>query len=161
MSTSTLGSASALPAVADYPGRAAVIFDGHCRFCQAQVAKLRRCDWFGQLAFVSLHDQLVRERWPDLSHDDLMREMVVVAPDGRRFGGASALRYLSRRLVPLWLLAPLLHIPGSLGFWKWAYRQVAERRYRLAGRDACDDGACAVHFAKPPAKSAGGSGRSA
>ena len=36
-------------------------------------------------------------------------------------GGAVAVRYLSRRLVLLWPLALLLHVPGSLPLWKSLY----------------------------------------
>ncbi len=122
-----------------------VIFDGHCRFCWRQVARLKRCDLGHRLQFLSLHDPEVAERFPDLSHERLMEEMVVVTHDGGRFGGIASIRYLSRHLPLLWPLAPPLHIPGTLGFWRWAYRWVARRRYQLAGKQDCD-GACDVHL---------------
>jgi predicted DCC family thiol-disulfide oxidoreductase YuxK len=39
-----------------------------------------------------------------------------------------------------------LHIPGTAALWRWAYHQVAARRYRIAGQTPCDQDACAVHF---------------
>ena len=123
-----------------------VIYDGQCNFCRSQVSKLRRLDCCGnRLSFLSLHDTRVAQRYPDLQHDDLMEQMYVIDPHDRRHGGADAVRYLSRRLPLLWPLVPLLHLPGTARLWRWMYRQVASRRYRLAGR-SCEDDTCSVHL---------------
>lgn len=133
-----------LPGPQVRPGADLVIYDGHCRFCQGQVRRLDR--WSGgRLAFLSLHDPEVARRFPDLTHDMLMREMYVVEPSGQRHAGAAAARYLSRRLPWLWPLAPLLHLPGSLPLWRALYAWVARRRYRW-GRTDCDGGTCSLHF---------------
>lgn len=123
-----------------------VIYDGECNFCKSQVRKLKRLDWGGRrLAFLSLHDPRVGERYPDLTMDQLMEQMYVVDQSGNRHGGADAVRYLSRRLPTLWITAPILHLPGTAGLWRWLYRQVAKRRYKLAGK-TCENDACSVHF---------------
>lgn len=127
------------------PGADVVIYDGHCRICTAQVRRLAWWDWGGRLAYLSLHDQEVGRRFPDLTHDALMKELYVVDQAGRRHAGASAVRYLSRRLSALWWLAPLLHIPGSLPLWNWLYQQIAKRRYRFGTVATCDDEACRLH----------------
>lgn len=139
-----------LPDPDDQPGADVVLYDGHCRFCIGQVRNMRRADVTGRLAFLSLHDMRVRERYPDLSHDQLMAQMYVIDHRGRRHGGPSALRYLTRRLPLLWPLAPLLHIPFSLPLWNWLYQQIAQRRYWFGRVETCDDGACRVHFGKKP-----------
>lgn len=123
-----------------------VIYDGHCRFCTNQVRKLARWDGRGRLAFLSLHDDRAKELCPDLTHEQMMEQMFVVTRDGRRYGGAAAFRYLTRRLPRLWALAPAMHLPFSLPAWQWAYRQVAKRRYRWGKVEECDSGACQVHF---------------
>ena len=138
------GDSVVLPSPHDLPDADVVIYDGNCVFCRGQVTRLARWDGGRRLAFVSLHDALVAERFPDLAHDQLMQQMVVVTRDGRRYGGAAALRYLTRRLPRLWPLAPLLHLPFSLPVWQWAYRQIAKRRYRLNPDAACDE-ACKIH----------------
>jgi predicted DCC family thiol-disulfide oxidoreductase YuxK len=92
-----------------------------------------------------LHDPRVAERYPDLSHDALMEQMFVIDTKGTRHGGADAVRYLSRRLPLLWPVAPVLHIPFTAGLWRWGYRQVAKRRYKLAGK-SCENDACSIHF---------------
>jgi predicted DCC family thiol-disulfide oxidoreductase YuxK len=135
----------ALPTPDERPGADVVVYDGQCGMCRSQIRRLARWDRGGRLAFLSLHDPEVARRYPDLRHDDLMREMVVVDRADRRHWGASAVRYLSRRLPRLWWLAPLLHIPGSLPLWRWLYRWVARHRYWFGGQVACDDGSCSLH----------------
>ena len=146
MPTAAAPNPPVLPNPAERPAGDLVIYDGHCRICTGQIRRLARWDWRGRLAYLSLHDAEVARRYPDLSHDDLMRQMYVVDRRGRRHGGAAAFRYLSRLLPPLWPLAPLLHLPGSLPLWNWCYRQIAERRYRFGRTDDCTDGTCQMHF---------------
>lgn len=125
-----------------------VIFDGQCNFCRAQVTTLRRLDCCGnRLAFLSLHDPRVASRYPELTHEQLMEQMYVVDRRGRRHGGAGAVQYLSRRLPLLWAAAPILHLPGTARLWQWMYRQVAKRRYKLAGK-SCENDVCRIHFDK-------------
>ena len=133
-------------ATARKPDRDTVIYDGRCRFCQGQIATLRRLDPGGRLTFVSLHDPAVGRDFPELSPDDLLSRMYVVDTRGRAHGGADAVRYLSRRLPLLWPLALPLHVPGSLPLWQRLYAWVARHRYRIGGRSesavSCDDGSC-------------------
>lgn len=135
-----------LPGVVDLPDADVVIYDGQCQFCRNQVERLNR--WAGgRLAFVSLHDPWVVQHVPGLTHEMMMKQMYVISRDGRQYGGAAAIRYLSRKLPRLFWLAPLIHIPGTLPFWQWGYRLVARRRYRIAGRagQTCDGDACRIH----------------
>ena len=85
------------------------------------------------------------ERYPDLTHERMMEEMVIVDTSGNSHGGSNAVRYLTRRLPLLWWAAPILHMPGTARLWRWAYQQVAKRRYKLAGKD-CDGDACSIHL---------------
>jgi predicted DCC family thiol-disulfide oxidoreductase YuxK len=138
-----------LATVAERPEADVVIYDGDCQFCTGQVQRLARWDTRRSLAFISLHDPQVARRWPDLTHAMLMDQMYVVDQQGNRYGGAAAFRYLSRRLPPLWPLAPLMHLPFTLPLWQWGYRQVAKRRYKLQGKtNSCESGACDIHFGK-------------
>lgn len=146
-----------------HPDRDVVIFDGQCNFCIGQVSNLRHLDRLGRrLSFLSLHDPRVAAWYPELTHDDLMQQMYVI--DGRHevyqpahaHGGGDAIRYLSRRLPLLWPVMPLLHVPGTAGLIRWAYKQVAKRRYQIAGKrgdgPVCDSDGCAVHFGQSPKK---------
>jgi len=140
-----------LPSPDEFPGADVVVFDGDCQFCTGQVSNLRRLDGKNRLAFISLHAPEVQARYPDLTHERLMKEMVVVVQNGDRYGGAAAFRYLTRRLPALWILAPLMHIPFSLPLWQWCYRQIAKRRYLLnkrKGSNQCENDQCSIHFDK-------------
>lgn len=148
MTTAQVSPPPLLPTPEENPGGDVVIYDGHCKFCTAQVRRLARWDKSGRLSFLSLHDPEVAKRYPELSYDELMAEMFVVDRQGNRYGGAAAFRYLTTRLPWLYPLAPLLHLPFTLPLWRWGYRQIAKRRYAIAGRmgDACDEDACRTHF---------------
>ena len=137
---------SPLPTPVEAPDAEVVIYDGQCRFCTNQVRRLNRWDGQNRLAFLSLHDPIVAERYPDLTHDQLMAELFLIDRNGHRHGGAAAFRVISRRLPCLWPLVPLMHLPGSLPIWKWMYRQIARQRYRWGKVPACDDGQCDIHF---------------
>jgi predicted DCC family thiol-disulfide oxidoreductase YuxK len=145
MSTVSTAPGVQLPSPDERPGAEVVIYDGNCRICTRQIARLAWWDCQGKLAYLSLHDPEVARRYPDLTHEMLMRDMYVVDRSGRRHRGAAALRYLSRRLRRLWWLAPVLHVPFSLPVWQWVYRQVADRRYRWGRVEDCGDEECAVH----------------
>ena len=126
------------------PGAAVVIWDGKCNFCRAQVERLQAFDPSGRLTYISLHDPRVAERFPELSYEQLMDQMWVVTPNHQRFGGAGAVRYLSRYLPRLWWMAPVMHLPFSMPLWRYLYKVLANRRYRLAGKN-CDGGTCELH----------------
>ena len=143
-----------LPSPDQFPHADLVIFDGECVFCTSQVKTLKRFDGKHRLAFVSLHDKFLTERFPDLSHQQMM-EQIYIVPNSKtgyteqRLGGADAVRYLTRRLPKLWILAPLFHIPFTRTFQHWCYRQIAKRRYKIAGKTGpgCDEhGTCDLHF---------------
>ncbi len=122
-----------------------VLYDGQCNFCRSQINILRRLDYRDRLEFVSLHDPRVAADYPNLTFDQLMEQIWIVPPTGETYGGAYALRYLSRRLPILWPLAPLFHFPFTMPLWSFLYRQVAKRRYKLAGRDCDEGGTCSLH----------------
>ncbi|HEV7282075.1 MAG TPA: DUF393 domain-containing protein [Pirellulaceae bacterium] len=140
-----------LPTPHDRPAADVVIFDGKCGFCREQVRRLSRWDNGQRLAYLSVHDPLTLERYPELTFEQLMDQMYVVDGRGRAHGGADAIRYLTRRLPQLWWAAPVLHAPFMMPAWRWGYRQVAKRRYEISrrmggGAANCDSGSCELHF---------------
>ena len=134
------------PTPEDRPDADVVLYDGRCAFCRARIDQLRWFDRGGRLAYLSLHEPVVAERYPAVSAERLLEEMCVVTPAGDEHWGADAVRYLSRRLPRLWWLAPVMHLPGAMPLWRRLYGVVARNRYLLGGRvEDCEDGACAVH----------------
>jgi predicted DCC family thiol-disulfide oxidoreductase YuxK len=124
-------------------GKAVVLYDGQCRLCQRSVALLRRLDWRGRLAFRDARDPSGRPTSPaPLKLDRLLFEMHVVTPDRRRvFAGFDAFRWIAGRLPALWLLVPLLYVPGVPTLGRRIYLWVAKNRYNLV---PCADGQCAL-----------------
>jgi predicted DCC family thiol-disulfide oxidoreductase YuxK len=133
-----------LPAPETNPAADVVVYDGQCSFCQGQVSRLHQWDSRHRLVFVSLHDPSVAANYPDLTHEQLMEQLYVIPRSGERYGGAAGIQYLSRRLPRLYPLYPILNLPFTLPIWNWAYRQIAKRRYRLAG-GKCDTDGCELH----------------
>jgi len=120
-----------LPDPRHWPDADVVIYDGRCPLCTRSAVLLHWLDGQHRLAFLPLQDERVRRRWPDLSHEELMRHVYVITRRGRRHRSAGAIRYLARRLPSLWPAAPLLHVPGSMPLWQWLYHHVSRRRYWL------------------------------
>jgi predicted DCC family thiol-disulfide oxidoreductase YuxK len=135
---------AALPSPAERPGANVLIFDGKCGICTSQVRKLPWWDCQGKLSYLSLHDPEVARRWPDLSYDRLMQEMVIIDKDGERHWGPEAVRFLTGHLRRLCWLTPLLYFPGSMILWRPMYRWIARNRYRLSG-SPCEGGTCELH----------------
>lgn len=130
-----------LPDPSERPEADVVVYDGHCGICTSQVRKLRWWDRSGRLAYLSLHDEEVTRRWPDLSRERLDEEMCIVDRRGNRHWGPEAVRYLTSRLPGLWWAAPVLYFPGSMLLWRPLYRWIARNRYRFSSQ-SCDTGGC-------------------
>lgn len=110
---------------------------------------IRRTDWFKRTAPLPLQDQkIIRKQYPDLRYEDLMGAIHVETVDKRMLVGFFAVRYLTRFLPLLWLLVPLLYLPGMNWLGPRVYRWVARRRYainRWFGGPACENDTCRIH----------------
>jgi predicted DCC family thiol-disulfide oxidoreductase YuxK len=140
------------------PGKYVVLYDGHCKFCTAGARKLGRLARPGTVELLSFQDPGALEHFPGLSHDDCMKQMYLVAPDGRLYGGfEAAVRAVATRPL-LGRLAYAYYLPGLRQLLDGLYRLVAANRYRLLGKAGheCEGGTCALHFPaaranRPPA----------
>ncbi len=129
-----------------------VLYDGHCKFCTAGARKLERLARPGTLELVSFQDPGVLDRFPGLTHEACMRQMHLVTPDGRIYGGfEAAVQALATRPV-LGLLARAYYLPGLRQLCDLVYKRIAANRYRLLGKAVaageCAGGTCALHL--PP-----------
>ncbi len=116
-----------------------VLFDGTCGLCRRSVVILKVLDWLHRLQFADFTDERVRkEHAPDIRPAALEKAMHIKLTDGSFQKGFRAFRALCWNLPPLWVLAPLLYIPGMTVIGDWVYDNVASRRMR------CGDGACRI-----------------
>lgn len=110
-------------------GNIVVLFDGRCGFCKRSVQVLRSLDWLHRLEYVNFYDTSLRERIaPDIPLAKLQQAMHIKLPSGRFFMGFDAFRELSWHLPLLWVVAPLLYIPGMKAIGDAVYGMVARHR---------------------------------
>jgi predicted DCC family thiol-disulfide oxidoreductase YuxK len=126
------------------PGKYILIYDGLCRFCTAGAERFLR--WMGRVDVERLDFQRpgALDRFPGLTHDDCMKAMQLIAPDGRVYHGAEAVAQglATRRFFGK--VAYLYYVPGVRQLLDWLYERVAANRYRIMGQ--CTSDACAVHL---------------
>jgi predicted DCC family thiol-disulfide oxidoreductase YuxK len=121
-----------------------VLYDGRCRFCVAQAARLHRLARRGTIETRDFHEPGALALHPELTPELCNAALQLVTPGGRRFAGVEG---VVRALATRRWLAPLVflyYVPGLRQLADALYRLVAANRYRLGGRvaDDCDTGAC-------------------
>jgi predicted DCC family thiol-disulfide oxidoreductase YuxK len=124
-----------------------VLFDGGCPLCRRTVRGLRSIDWLGGLRFVDGTNAADRERLaPGLTETELLVEMFVVDPRGRRHPGYDGCLHLALAVPLLWPLALLGRLPGIRQVGERIYRRIAANRIR---RGCCTDETCGVPVVRP------------
>ena len=132
------------------PGRYVVLYDGLCRFCVAGAKKLQRLARPGALDLVNFQEPGALDRFPGIPRDSCMRQMHLVTPTGRVYGGLeAAVQAVATRPV-LGRAAYLYYLPGLRWLLDRLYALIAANRYRIMGRAVaageCEGGTCALHF---------------
>ncbi len=118
--------------------RVMVFFDGWCPFCQASVRTLKKMDWFGLLRFVSFRESTVCLMYnlDPVKAEQRMHSKRV--EETELHDGIHAFIQISKRLVPLWPILPILAAANLLGVGQKAYDFVASRR-TIIPAGGCDD----------------------
>ncbi len=124
--------------ITDRKGRRArrgwLFFDADCAFCTG-IARRVGCVLEPRgYGLAPLQDPRVQALLA-LPTDQLLLEMRVLTADGRQYGGADALIFLSREVWWAWPLYALVQIPGMRALLRAGYRWVAARR-------SCASGSC-------------------
>jgi len=132
----------AMPSGFELPGggRAVILFDGVCNFCNAWVSFLLDNDEEGQFCFASLQSERGRELLAACgrSPDDLST-FVLIDGEGFHTQSSAALRVARQLRSPLLGAAARAFEPVPRVIRDSVYRLVANNRYRILGRDS--DGA--------------------
>src|SRR6185436_17245895 len=133
--------------------RPLLLYDGHCRFCTAQAARLQR--WAGGRAeLLSFREPGVLQRFPQVDAAACERALQLVLPDGGVRPGIDAVLAVLALRPALAPLAALGRLPGVHALLAAGYRAVADNRFALGGRtEDCAEGTCATHL--PPAEPRG------
>ncbi|MEJ8548114.1 DCC1-like thiol-disulfide oxidoreductase family protein [Brevibacillus borstelensis] len=118
--------------------RVIVFFDGWCPMCQASVRTLKALDWFGLLRYASFREQSVCEAYgldPQKAEQRMHSKRI---GDTDLHGGIHAFIQISKRIVPMWLISPLLCLANRLGIGQKVYDFIAARR-TIMPTGGCDD----------------------
>lgn len=130
-----------------------VLYDGHCKFCSAGARKLLRLARPGAIELRNFQQPGVLDAIPQLTHEQCMKQMYLVTPDGRTYGGFEAAVQAVATRPLLGKAAYLYYVPGLRLLLDALYRLIAANRYRLMGKqEACDGGTCALHLPDAAAK---------
>ena len=121
--------------------KAVLLYDGECALCRKSVAILQRLDWLRRIQYQNCRET---EKLPTsavpLLPQQLLEQMHLLTPDRRRvYRGFRAFRWLAWRMPLLWVVAPLLYIPGVPMIGQRIYLWVARNRFQLV---PCDHGQC-------------------
>ena len=88
-------------------GAMEMIYDGHCGFCKRSMAWFLAFDGLGQ---ISVRDFRSNPS-PAVSHEQMLKHLYTVLPDGRALPGFEAYRYVVLRVPGLWWQVPFFYVP--------------------------------------------------
>jgi predicted DCC family thiol-disulfide oxidoreductase YuxK len=116
------------------PAAGWLCYDANCGFCTRTARRVEPVIARRGFGLIPLQTPWVREHL-GLAADAPLREMVVLTPDGRHFGGADGAVHLARAV---WWARPLVWfaaLPGGRALLRRLYAAVARRR-------SCAHGTC-------------------
>ncbi|TFW28059.1 thiol-disulfide oxidoreductase DCC family protein [Duganella callida] len=120
-------------------------YDGHCSICSGQMARLRRLDVRGRLAFVDIAAPDFSPQSLGVSMEALNLEIHAATADGLLLTGIDSVIAAYRAVGLGWSVAAL-RVPLLRPVYAALYRGLARNRYRLSswlsGRPACANGTC-------------------
>ena len=124
-------------------GRAQVIYDGHCQFCETSINILLTMDLFGYLKPVDYHTiESVKTLHPNLTKELCHSQLHLIEPDGTLSGGFFIFRRLCFKIPMLYPFIFVFYFPGSGIAGPLVYRWVAKNRYLFHRAKICRDNAC-------------------
>jgi predicted DCC family thiol-disulfide oxidoreductase YuxK len=104
-----------------------LFYDFECRFCLAVARAIAPILAPRGFAFAPLQDPRVAGLL-GMPQEELLREMRVLSAEGKHYGGADAVVYLTRQVWWAWPLYAFAQLPGVTPVLRAAYRRVAARR---------------------------------
>lgn len=114
------------------PRRLTVLYDAGCGVCVRARTWLEGQPAYAALEFVPAGSRRARERFPTLDVDATLRELHVVAEDGRVWSGARAWVLCLWALQATRSLSLRLSGPNSMALAKRVVARLSERRYTLS-----------------------------
>lgn len=124
-----------------------VFYDGWCGLCLTTVSKLQRLDWFDLITYVDFRDSSNIKN-ESLNLNELEKRMHSLNPkNGKIQNGVDSFTDLTKRIIPLWFLTPILYLSKWLGIGNMIYDFIAKRR-NLVPVNKCINNVCSREDAK-------------
>ena len=115
--------------------RLEIIYDGACPMCIRTVQILKWLDWLGMLEYRDLTEwDELKKKHPSLDWDRCLQEMHVVSTNGDIETGFFGFRKICSRVLPGWLILPVLYLPPIPYMGQWIYKKIASKRKRTGLR---------------------------
>ncbi len=120
-----------------------VIYDGKCGFCNAAVLRLEIMDMFKKCQFLDCHAQEdLTAVHPQLTKDKALKQMYIIDPYGKMYGGFDAIRRVAWVMPMLWGLIGVGYLPGVRVIGQKVYQWVARHRMALFDQKMCEGSRC-------------------
>ena len=126
---------------------AVLLYDGHCRLCRGGADRILRLAKPGAIELRDFQQPGALDAFPGVTHEACMQAIHLVTPAGEVSRGAQAVVEAIATRGGLTRAARVYYLPGLRQLIDAAYAFVARHRYRFGRGPACEDGACALHFA--------------
>jgi predicted DCC family thiol-disulfide oxidoreductase YuxK len=110
-----------------------VFFDRDCSICTSLARRFRHTLERRGFALAALQDPRVAALL-GLAPDQLLREMRVVIAEGKIYGGAEAIGYLSGQIWWVWPVFAAAQLPGVPRIIAAGYRWFAHHRHCVSGK---------------------------
>ncbi len=109
--------------------RVALLIDTQCGLCRRTARILRSLDWLGRLIFADVHNAEDRKILAlEIPESQLLHSMHMRFKSGVVLSGFPAFRRMCWHIPLLWIVAPVLYLPGVRGIGEWIYEKIAAAR---------------------------------
>jgi predicted DCC family thiol-disulfide oxidoreductase YuxK len=108
-----------------------LVYDGECEFCRSSLLVVRYLDVFEKIKFLDYHNPSELEKAKSVSVEEADKSVVAVDFRDRKRAGFYAFRQMAGYMPAIWLIIPILYIPGVPLIGKAAYQWVADNRSKL------------------------------
>lgn len=114
-----------------------VIYDGECGFCKSTVDLIKQLDWLGKFEFIPFQEKGILEKC-NLTKEMCEKEMFLVMPDGKFYGGYDAFKIMALYFPVTFLISWFFFLPGITHLGRSVYRRIAENRHKIKiGNKVC------------------------
>jgi len=114
-----------------------VVYDGQCRFCMGQIAKMKKHDRALLFDYLPRQTEKLLERFPVLENEEFNTGLRLVTCENHVIAGADAVYEIYKQFKPYTYLIWVYRLPLLNPLFKKIYQWIAQNRYRLKGK--CDD----------------------